>query len=1295
SGKTILPEDVLAFARIVLDRAPDAEVPEIASFETAVRAAGARHLGRETSTIDERNYGKFDQLAASFNFAPYAMPFNVAASVVCALGRFKGEAVVVTDPAGALVAAMPRDASLRIVANRPSDRARASSVAVVRGIPLREEGVVDGSHLCAVSAPAGRKLETRETRHGFEIDREDVLAMFDTLERRSPFGRSVHVMEPGIADTIRDYIEHIGANFRIDGRLAVDPGVWSGTPGGDPYHILVVGPRYGVGDEPSPIPELDTADVADDVFDWAKRMAAKAPDFGVENASEDLAIPAEIRESNQFQTPYVPASRAGSTDAMIPRNHDVFVRRSLSKLVRRVGDVDQYVADALGFEKARLFEVLGSDQIDAVALALEASKKNRGFLLADETGRGKGRQIAARLWASIRKGQPAIFLTNKVNLLADIARDLKAIGVIDRINPMVINADFDLGSSDAPFEPTPRSELRKIFASGDLPNGVNLVLGTYSQFNTLSTPRAAWLKSVARKCLIVADESHEAAGMSSNIGKNISVALEVCPEIMQTSATHLRSLRNLEAYGRILPSSIRSSLRDFMSTLKGGGDALQETVLSMLVEDGVYIRREKDQSRKEFKIVIDEKRLPRNTAYVDALAPIMSAMAYLAGEADKVIAAFRKEDRATFQDAAEDLAEEGQRVEKNRELKPYSAAFGSNLWKVSRLFTTALMIEQVVEMAIADLRADPTNARKPVIGLETTMEALLAEMGQSFVNMMPEEVAGVPRDFRQVLLRALDNIIGIDPATVVDIADAIRDGKVPEGIVVDEAVFLDIARDFEEFRQSQSAVPDDGKKRKWKGVTIAGLTPEIKNAYETIKRLIMAYPPLPLSPFDELHRQFDAAGIPNDEITGRQLKLAANGEIVSNEPRPVVDVAADFNRGDIDVLVLGKPGSNGISLHSSPEFVDRRPRTFYEMETSPDVAARVQFWGRVDRRGQVNEPRIVFPSTGLPFQIRQQAMHNKKLASLSANITSNRDHAALSDEIPDIINEVGEEIAYEYLIDHPDLAERLAINMEVAEETIEVRQQLFFHVNRLFDRLLFLSVAEQNQVIDDIFETYKRHIEDLDLRGINPLRPKIMRGEAKFTSRVVYEGVERPFYDSAFDQPVYATEIEREIFIKPMRSDRILEEIEKSMHRMGAETPAAISEWIRANMVRILTPFLSDGEKAEDVVARKTGLSNARKIFERLDKIASICAKIQPGSTVSMNYPSSVGYRTCDALVLDVKIPPKDQIHILNKWRFTVVRPGVESPISPTISFFFGDNNFMKFENGQASFAIKPGIHGE
>ena len=140
------------------------------------------------------------------------------------------------------------------------------------------------------------------------------------------------------------------------------------------------------------------------------------------------------------QAPYRPAStKAKGLGTLIPANLAAPVADSLDAVQRQHGQIDHYVADALGYDidtegpyfigddgkKARPFS---AEQIDALGLALDNVEKGAGFIVGDQTGIGKGRVVAGAIRYAHKRGMLPVFVTEKPDLYGDMWRDLHDIG---------------------------------------------------------------------------------------------------------------------------------------------------------------------------------------------------------------------------------------------------------------------------------------------------------------------------------------------------------------------------------------------------------------------------------------------------------------------------------------------------------------------------------------------------------------------------------------------------------------------------------------------------------------------------------------------------------------------------------------------------------------------------------------------------------------------------------------------------------------------------------------------------
>jgi hypothetical protein len=174
-------------------------------------------------------------------------------------------------------------------------------------------------------------------------------------------------------------------------------------------------------------------------------------------------------------------------------------------------------------------------------------------------------------------------------------------------------------------------------------------------------------------------------------------------------------------------------------------------------------------------------------------------------------------------------------------------------------------------------------------------------------------------------------------------------------------------------------------------------------------------------------------------------------------------------------LILTRSGAaTGLSLHARDDVPgwSPAPRALFELQIPQNVAERIQFWGRVNRRGQCAPPVVVTPTTGLPGEVRLIAMQNAKLRQLSANTTSSQDNAALARTIPDLLNAIGNRVARDWADQNP--AEALRLDAAVSKE----RDGLpLWYVNRVMSRILLFPVDQQERLLDQWSGNYTGILE--------------------------------------------------------------------------------------------------------------------------------------------------------------------------------------------------------------------------
>jgi hypothetical protein len=417
----------------------------------------------------------------------------------------------------------------------------------------------------------------------------------------------------------------------------------------------------------------------------------------VEEARSDSISIERAAEVNRLQAPYLAFSRVGEARTMVPKNLQAPMQAALADVEEQYGPVDNFVEQELGLGGVNtLADRFSPEQVDGIALMLARMKRRRAPILADETGVGKGRILAAlATWAS-KQSRTVVFLTDRANLFSDLARDLRDIGEWGRFRPLITNSDGHIVemvrpsaamqqaqeaqeaqetqqlqqaqegqeppdqqpqqlNAAAPQEPaaraaatapaefnvlvkaTPAAQMAEIMTGNlslqDL--GVNIVFTTYSQIASENSDKALWIKNQLPDALLVVDEAHIAAGSDSSIARQVVEMSSLAWNVVFSSATWAKTPDNLHVYARALPESV--NMASLTETIRRGGDAFSEVFSTMLARDGALIRREHDLSRLEFVLEIDAANLERNRQVADLVSTAMGQLSIVSGDVDRMM----------------------------------------------------------------------------------------------------------------------------------------------------------------------------------------------------------------------------------------------------------------------------------------------------------------------------------------------------------------------------------------------------------------------------------------------------------------------------------------------------------------------------------------------------------------------------------------------------------------------------------------------------------------------------------
>lgn len=867
---------------------------------------------------------------------------------------------------------------------------------------------------------------------------------------------------------------------------------------------------------------------------------ASRPDRGAER----LEIKPDLTTE---KVPYPNQSDNGFTlMSVVPAAQAQVLQKSLGE----IGDVDQYLVDELGYSsKEELYGYLAAEQIDSVALAIHQMNNGNAFIIGDMTGVGKGRQGAALIRYAVKQGKVPIYFTQKPTLYTDNYRDLCDIGSSD-LRPFIIASnpkDANIVDADGNIvhKLPSKKEQERVFSyimeHGTLPDEYDYVLTTYDQikngtadyeqnedgtWNTVARKlpkkskgyttadhngqaRRDALAKLAEGNITILDESHTVGG-DSGCGRYMQMLTSQAGGVTFLSATFAKRADNMPIYAQrtaIAEAGVKAS--ELIEAIMKGGVTLQEIMSKQLVESGQMIRRERSFEGVTIDwLSVAEETDRRQRQQFNEVADIFNA-----------IRNFQDDYITPIIDAKNEVAAEfGATVghtQGTKNLGVQNVPFASKMYNLVNQLLFTLKVDAVADRVVENLR----NGYKPVISFTNTMEG--------FLSSAPKGVAmeEVP-NFSLTLMRALDGVMRFTE------------------------------KDADENSEGGS-------------ISLNELTTEGQNAYNAIREKIMNLSAdLPISPMDAIRMKIEKAGYSVAEITGRtmQLNRTEDGRYIveSRKDRDKKAAMRDFNSGKLDVLMINKSGSTGISLHASSKFEDQRQRVMVFAQFQSDINDEVQMRGRIDRSGQVTRGRYEYIMSTIPAEQRIQMMFKAKLKSLDANTTSSQKSKFNEMEIVDYLNKYGDDVVWEYMKEHPELEERLGDPLDMLQEKKdddgphtsekEDTSKKTGCAGKISRYLAFLSVEEQDEIFREITEAYRVKIQLLDDAGENDLEITTMPLRAETKRKQIWHEGENPDSGNAFADNTYVEEVEVDVLKKPMKRAEIEEATRKLVGEKGIAT---------------------------------------------------------------------------------------------------------------------------------------------
>ncbi|MFW5874809.1 MAG: strawberry notch-like NTP hydrolase domain-containing protein, partial [bacterium] len=850
------------------------------------------------------------------------------------------------------------------------------------------------------------------------------------------------------------------------------------------------------------------------------RKGSREPtDSGLGGIREDESV---TPEGSEFQQTYTPASSLETMGTQVPRNMADTTAQALEDLENRRGRVDQFVADELGYDVNDLPNYFAAEQVDAIGLALDNIKQGFGFIIGDQTGIGKGRVNAAIIQYARKNNIMPVFVTYSPNLYADMVRDLNDIGV-QGFEPLVTNAGLK-GKHAIPL-PDGRqiktgntaermAEMGELQSKG-FESGYDGVFTTYAQLQSLGsgeTNRQQFLKNIAPRSLLILDESHNAGG-----SKDDRKAAQKDPNKMPRSVVVREALQE-SPYGAFYSSATYAKRPDVMGlyfktdmslavddigrlseAVEKGGVPLQQAVAAMLSESGQYIRRE-----RSFKgVTFDQQQAAVDRQHPENASRIMQAVRRFDAIKERDVAELAEEAAG----AGEGFVEDGAVGTAGME----STKFTSVMHNLIDQFLLATKAESAVQRAL-DAH---NNGEKPVIAVANTMESFLDQYAR--INEL-ENGDAVSLDFSALFNRYLE--------------------RSREVVVQD---------------------PDGNKERHY--LRDDELSSDALDAFDQAKKVIEEtdFTGLPVSPIDYMLQRLEAEGLSVGELTGRNRIIRYNadfaGGVLSARKKPNTNqLIDDFNAGKTDALLLNSSGSTGLSIHSSENFSDRKKRRMIVAQPDKDINVFMQILGRVFRTGQVTPPAYELLHADIPAEKRPAAVLSQKMASLNANTTAGR-KSDLSADTVDFFNEYGDEVVAQVMYDNREIHNKLGRPLPAAEKGEGFKTE--DAVRKVTGRIPLLSLAEQEQLYDQIISEYQEHVEALEKMGISTLEAKTRDLQARTKKSIELTPARAERQGSPFAAASRIEEVSVRKLGKPYTPDEVKHRLAENL---GADKSATLDE---------------------------------------------------------------------------------------------------------------------------------------
>jgi len=918
-----------------------------------------------------------------------------------------------------------------------------------------------------------------------------------------------------------------------------------------------------------------------DVYEYGRKSTLFS---GLETMAEPtLSSEAESelvqQQDIEDRIPYKPRSQAISLFTLTPAASIKGLETAFNKLEAKAGmSVDEYVRDRLNEpNQAELFSHYAAEQIDSLALAIYNHEfENKATLVGHDTGIGKTRIICGLARYAQQQGMTPVIVTADSVLYADIlVRD--AVDTGNSFNPLITNNDYHLtlrstdgrkiGEINTPQNQGER--VRQYAQSGNIGEH-DCIFTTYGQLTgPPSVGRRELLSAIAPRSFLILDESHKAGGAAAEKRpeRQSDRVVPSCSDFFQALVTQTpgfvassaTAIKDPIIAARLFYETTDLKLaapdqEQFTDHLKAGGVPLQQQVFAMWAESGGCIRCEKSYEGVEFDIA----KVPVSLQTAENNAKILNAI----WQFDKAKSTAVKEVKADYADAGEAARNNNPAL---GEAGAESTTFTSVLHNLTAVTSLGLKAEETANAAISDIE----QGRKPILMLFNTMEGAVRDFVDTHNELADTHNAEFPDR----------------PMQRIEVGDDIQ---INAGQLFTR--YLEKARTIKIIEPYLNELTQKNETRAHR-LTDEELGSEAVALFHRAESAIAQadWSNLPISPIDYIKQKIEDAGHSVGEITGRShiLKYESADALAfgvvtystrSSGTAQKKQVMDDFQNGRLDAIITNS--TTGYSLHAARSVADQRQRVMYLVQPHLDVNQVEQSIGRSHRSGQLDPAKHApdsldeqgkpqwgqYPGTfglpvfklvvgqDLPTEERAVAILMRKMGHLKANTTGNRSSSFGLVEMPDFINDYGNEVAQSLMEQNTDLHAALDHPLGYGEElshpkAIQIvtgRAVMLASSEPPTPENPYPSLAKQALLYDTLSSEYKEFLSQKIALGENELEAQKLDLQAEPSSRLILSPGDSKV-DSPFTKPAYLVEVLAKTGAKPNTTEQVVNAVRQEL----------------------------------------------------------------------------------------------------------------------------------------------------